>query len=61
MNLVELIAHEISHAVLFNIDIWRGHDFPHEEITKYLKNYGNNIVFYTKTKINKIKMYGVNT
>jgi len=39
MNLVGLIAHEISHAVLFNIDIWRGHDFPHEEITKYLKKY----------------------
>lgn len=21
------------------IDIWRGHDFPHAEITKYLKDY----------------------
>ena len=39
MELVELLAHEVAHAVIFNLDIWRGHDFPHEEITKYLKDY----------------------
>ena len=39
MELVETIAHEVAHAVLFNIDIWRGHDFPHAEITNYLQNY----------------------
>jgi len=39
VELVETVAHEVAHAVLFNIDIWRGHDFPHSEITKYLKDY----------------------
>lgn len=39
VELAELVAHEVAHAVLFNIDIWRGHDFPHSEITNYLKDY----------------------
>ena len=39
VELVETIAHEVAHAVLFNIDIWRGHDFPHAEITKYLRDF----------------------
>lgn len=39
IELVETIAHEIAHAVLFNIDIWRGHNFPHEEITKHIKDH----------------------
>jgi hypothetical protein len=39
VELVETIAHEVAHAVLFNVDIWRGHDFPHSEITKYLQDY----------------------
>jgi hypothetical protein len=39
VELVEIIAHEVAHAVLFNIDLWRGHDFPHAEITNYLRTY----------------------
>jgi hypothetical protein len=39
VELVETVAHEIAHAVLFNIDIWQGHNFPHEEITKHIKNH----------------------
>lgn len=39
VELAGLIAHEVAHAVIFNWDIWRGHDFPHGEITKYLRDY----------------------
>lgn len=39
IELAGLVAHEVAHAVIFNWDIWRGHDFPHEKITKYLQDY----------------------
>lgn len=39
LEFAETIAHETSHAVVINIDLWRAHENPHSEITAYLKDY----------------------
>jgi len=39
LECAETIAHETSHAVVTNIDLWRAHGNPHSEITAYLKDY----------------------
>ena len=38
-DLAEDVAHETAHAVIFNTDINRGHEYPHKELTKFLKYY----------------------
>lgn len=38
-DLSEDVAHETSHAVIHNIDIDRGHNYPHKDLTKFLKYY----------------------
>lgn len=42
LDIVETIAHEVAHAVVFNWDIYWGHVEPHSEITRYLQNYYSN-------------------
>lgn len=39
LDLVGIVAHETAHAVIFNWDIYWGHNDPHKEITKHLQNY----------------------
>ena len=39
MELVETVAHETAHAVIFNWDIYWAHAEPHREITKYCQDY----------------------
>lgn len=39
LDFVAIVAHETAHAVIFNWDIYWGHNDPHKEITRYLKNY----------------------
>jgi len=36
---VETIAKQIAHAVIFNLDIWRGYGHPFEEINKSLRDF----------------------
>jgi len=36
---VETIARQVAHAVIFNLDIWRGYYYPYEEINKSLKDF----------------------
>lgn len=36
---VETIAKQVTHAVIFNLDIWRGYDRPFGEINKSLKDF----------------------
>ena len=36
---VETIAKQVTHAVIFNLDIWRGYDHPYGEINKGLKDF----------------------
>ncbi|CAG8645623.1 25447_t:CDS:10, partial [Gigaspora margarita] len=48
MKLVELVAHEISHAVLFNIDIWRATKNQKIENNKNVGNYYELITFYNR-------------
>lgn len=36
---VETIAKQIAHAVIFNLDIWRGYGHPFGEISKSLKDF----------------------
>lgn len=38
-DLVETVAHELAHAVIFNWDTHWGHADPHAKITKYLQDY----------------------
>ena len=39
LDFVETMAHETAHAVIFNWDIYWGHNDPHKSITKHLQNY----------------------
>ena len=38
-DLVETIAHETAHAVIYNITIWQSHASPHAEITNHLQDF----------------------
>ena len=46
LDIVETMAHEIAHAVVFNWDIYWGHVPPHGEMTKYLQDYYLNNLGY---------------
>lgn len=39
LDLLKAVSHETAHAVIFNWDIYWGHNDPHKAITKYLQNY----------------------
>lgn len=39
LDFVGTVAHETAHTVIFNWDIYWGHNDPHKEITRYLKNH----------------------
>jgi len=43
LDFVGTVAHETAHAVIFNWDIYWGHNDPHKEMTRYLKNYYLNL------------------
>ncbi len=43
LDFVGTVAHETTHAVIFNWDIYWGHNDPHKEMTRYLKNYYLNL------------------
>ena len=46
LDFVGTVAHETTHAVIFNWDIYWGHSDPHKEMTRYLKSH------YLKQNIN---------